>query len=153
MNGAGGLPGGNSTGTSPEGHGALVPRILQLRSEKSVIESRKAELRELDSYVASVRQRILSLADLFSGAGVELPEEPDPSSIRSLAVALRLAGERKGEIADLERDLAALSASLAELRENLEGNGGKTAEPLHLRCRRTMSGNRTCRPLPKEKAP
>jgi len=113
---------------APKDMEALVPRILQLRSEKSVIESRKAELRELDSYVASVRQRILSLADLFSGAGVELPEEPDPSSIRSLAVALRLAGERKGEIADLERDLAALSASLAELRENLEGNGGKTAE-------------------------
>jgi len=113
---------------APKDMEALVPRILQLRSEKSAIESRKTEMRELDRYVASVRGRILSLADLFTGAGVEVPEEPDPSSIRSLSAALRRGTERKSEVAALERDLAALSASLAELREGLEANGEKTAE-------------------------
>lgn len=113
---------------APKDMEALVPRILQLRSEKSAIESRKAEMRELDSYTASVRQRILGLAGLFAGAGVELPEEPDPSSIRSLAAALRRAGEKSGEIAVLERDLAALSSSLAGLRGDLEANGRKTRQ-------------------------
>lgn len=113
---------------APKDMEALVPRILQLRSEKSAIESRKAEMRELERYISSVRQRIADLAGLFAGAGAELPEEPDPSSIRILAAALRQAGERKGEIAALERDLAALSVSLAGHRGELEVNGEKTGE-------------------------
>ncbi len=115
---------------APKDMEALVPRILQLRSEKTALEARKTEMRDLDRYIVTVRQRILALAELFAGA--ELPEQPGPSSIRSLSAILRLAGEKKSEIGALERDMNALSATLAGFREDLERNGVTTAELLSL---------------------
>lgn len=116
---------------APKDMEALVPRILQLRAEKAALEARKAELKTLDRYVASVRLRILTLWNSFSQPE-SLPAKPEAAAIRALANLLRRAEELQGEIGTLERDLRNLTANLEDLREDLDANGLAVTELLSM---------------------
>lgn len=106
---------------APKDMEALVPRILQLRSEKAALEARKTELKGLEKYIASVRLGILTLWKAFNQPE-PLPAKPEPSAIRTLAKLLRRAEELRGDIGALDRDLKNMAAGLEELREDLEAN-------------------------------
>ena len=111
---------------APRDMEALVPRILQLRSEKAALESRRAEMNELGEYIASVTDRISRLSEIFSPGGEEDPS--DPESIRALAATLRQAASRKREAEALEREIKNLEDALAGLQRELEAGRAAAGE-------------------------
>ena len=111
---------------APRDMEALVPRILQLRSEKAALESRRAEMNGLGGYIASVTERIARLGAVFIPGGVEDPG--DPASIRALAVTWRRAAARKRELEAAEKDIRSLEGVLGSLRRELEENSVAAAD-------------------------
>lgn len=105
---------------APRDMEGLVPRILQLRSEKEALEARKSEMKELDDYIALMRQRILDLSECFATAGVEMGAPPDSSTIRSLVAILRKAGERKSEITAIDHNIQTIRVSSDAFRNEME---------------------------------
>ena len=106
----------------------MVPRILQLRSEKNGLDARKGEMYDLGEYIASVRKRIGDLSPVFADGGMTPPEFPDESAIRSLADILGRSAAKKGEISAIERDIQSLRTILERQRSDSDEAGRRTAE-------------------------
>ncbi len=107
---------------------AMVPRILQLRSEKNGLDARKGEMNEIGEYIGSVRKRIGALSTVFADGGMAPPESPDESAIRSLADILGRASAKKGEISALEREIQSLCTILERQRSDSEAVDRRTEE-------------------------
>lgn len=115
---------------APRDMEALVPRILQLRSEKAALESRKAEMADLAGYIESITERISRLGEIFVPGGS--PDPGDPASIRVLAATLRQAAARKREALALAKDIKSMEAFLADLEKELDAAGASLSELLTL---------------------
>ncbi|NLK19773.1 MAG: hypothetical protein GX310_08270, partial [Synergistaceae bacterium] len=106
-------------GLAPRDMEALVPRILQLRSEKAALESRRAEMNDLAEYIGSVTERIVRLGEVFPGGG---GDGGDPDTIGALADALHSAAAKNRELEGLEKEIKVLEGSLSDLKNELAAN-------------------------------
>ena len=117
--------GGFDQNLAPRDMEGIIPRILQLRSEKEWLEAREEEIGLLDEYIASVRRRISSLLERCPCLRGTIPSPADPSSIRILGETARRALDKKMELDGKERDMQASADSMEGLKKALEDAEGQ----------------------------